>query len=165
MPGSPPISTFEPSNTGSLGSSKFPPHVGCPVVGAQVVIMPRVGVSSLFDLDALLSFDRSSVTPLHTNIMSVGVLAEVVIPPRGMFRLGRFNDLDAPPSLNGSSGTPSKVLREAGRTTRGNESQNCGKQANLRDQHVVCSCAGCKCSDIHSFKGANEEMLFPLFCL
>ena len=113
-------------------------------------------VSWLKDPDTLLSFDGSTETPLHSNVCSVGVLAEVVVPPGGLFRLGRFNDLDAPPSLDRSSEAPSEVVGEPRRTLRGNESQK-GKQTNLRE-HGVCSCAGRNSSD-------NQEMLFPLFCL
>ena len=140
MPGSLSVGSLVPSDTGSLGSGELPPHVGGPVVGAQVVIIPGVRVSSFLDLNTLLSLDGSGVTPLHADVSSVGVLAEVVVPPCGLGRLGRFNDLGAPPSPDGSGGAPSEVLGEAGRTLGGNEGQK-GKKTNL-GEHVVCSCAG-----------------------
>merc|ERR1719436_213804 len=98
VPGSSSVSSLVPSDTGSLGSSELPPHVGGPVVGAQVVIMPGVRVSSFLDVNTFLSLDGSGVTPLHADVSSVGMLAEVVVPPGGLGRLGRFNDLGAPPS-------------------------------------------------------------------
>jgi hypothetical protein len=132
MPCSLSISSLVPPDTGSLGSSELPPHIRSPVVGTQVVIMPRVGVSSLLDLDTLLSLDGSSITPLHSTVLGVGVLAEVVVPPGGMGRLGGFNDLDTSPSPDGSGAAPFEVLGETGRTLCGNEGQK-GKQTNLRD--------------------------------
>eukprot|EP00116_Pleurobrachia_bachei_P000377 sb/3460639/ len=134
MPCSLSVSTLVPPDTSSLGSGELPPHIRCPVVGTQVVIMPRVGVSSLLDLDTLLSLDGSGITPLHSNVLGVGVLAEVVVPPGGMGRLGGFNDLDTSPSPDGSGRAPFEILGETGRTLRGNEGQE-GKQTNLRD-HV-----------------------------
>ena len=102
------------------------------MVGTQVIILPRVGVRCLKDLDTLLSLDGPGITPLHSNVLGVGVLAEVVVPPGGMGRFGGFKDLDTPPAPDGSGRAPLEVLGEAGRSLCGNEGQK-GKQTNLRD--------------------------------